>query len=55
MCPVLYFTKYVLTHIGAIDVTNERSMLFPGGSQYNQFMNIFNKFLHVNEEDFNAL
>ena len=41
-------------HPGVLGISNKISTILPGGSQYNQFMNIFNKFLCGNEEDFDV-
>ena len=45
MCPFVTFSTYVFKYSSVIDVTNEKSLIFLGESQYNLFINIFDKFL----------
>lgn len=44
ICPVLAFSKYVLTHPGVME-RNGENRLFPGNDQYRRFMSIFTKVL----------
>ena len=52
MYPNLAFSGYMITHPYKFIVVNEISMVFTAESQYNQFMNIFNKVLCRNEDNF---
>ena len=50
MCPVLAFSRYVITHPYVLGVTNEGNMIFTANSHYDQYTNIFNKVVCVNED-----
>ena len=54
ICPLLAFSKYVLTHPGVLE-SNGNNSLFPGNDQYRRFMGIFSKLLKDNAEDFKEL
>lgn len=42
VCPVLALAKYLFSHS---ELTNGNSVLFPGRSQYNRFMNLLAKLI----------
>ena len=52
LCPVLALGKYLLTHP---DILKGNGLLFPGQHQYNRFLNIFNKVVKENKDDFARL
>ena len=54
ICPILVFSKYVLTHPGILE-SNGQNSLFPGADQYRRFMNIFSKLLRDNADVFKDL
>ena len=54
ICPILAFSKYVLTHPGILE-SNGQNSLFPGADQYRRFMSIFSKLLRDNADVFKDL
>ena len=54
ICPVLAFSKYVLSHPGVLQ-DNGRNHLFPGSNQYSRFLKIFHKVLEQHAIDILAL
>ena len=52
ICPVLAMAKYFLSHP---DILTTNSNLFPGNHQYEIFLNIFNRIINNNLEEFQSL
>ena len=54
ICPVLAFSKYVLSHPGVLQ-DNGRNKLFPGDNQYNRFLKIFHSVVEKHSAEILAL
>ena len=54
ICPVLAFSKYVLSHPGVLQ-NDARNKLFPGDNQYNRFLKIFHQVVEKHSSEILAL